>query len=532
MTNRHAGKTVMVGLDGVDLTLVERWAQEGHLPCLQGFLDSSHLIETSCRSLPGSEWANFATGVSPSKHGYVHETQIETGSYENVAIHSDHVAAEPFYKLLSEAGHRCAILDVPGDHPLPSINGLQVIDWGTEFQLWKFDTQPSEFRQELLEHVGKHPFTNYPGTQTNDQSLRELKVALERGIRLKTDLAHYVMRKSDWDFFFVSLCEGHKAGHFFWKFWDEQHPDHDSSDPHLRSALLDIYKAMDRGLQSIVDALDPLDNVILLADRGMRANHRGDHLLNAVLQRLGLLTDKKAKTGARSSEASETLKGSAVWRSVPLRRELKRFVPLRLRAFARKLLGSPQLDWEGTQAFMLPNVGNSYIRINLAGREPRGTVQPGEQYDKLLAFIEAEMYALINPATGRPAVEDVSFPRRLYPGPLADDLPDVAVVWRAEAPIRELTSPAVGLVRGDFPERRSGNHTTTGFVLARGPAFVPGASRRAGDLRQLAPTVLKIHGHEVPDSYEMASLGAIMAGAATAQTRTPRQAEHRPQVPV
>ena len=38
------------------------------------------------------------------------------------------------------------------------------------------------------------------------------------------------------------------------------------------------------------------------------------------------------------------------------------------------------IAWDRTRAFPIENANEGYIRINLQGREPEGTVQPGEDY--------------------------------------------------------------------------------------------------------------------------------------------------------
>jgi hypothetical protein len=71
---------------------------------------------------------------------------------------------EPFYATLSKNGIRCALVDWPVSHPIDDFNGVQVIDWGTEFQLWHFETRPKGLATKLFSTYGKHPFTDYAGT--------------------------------------------------------------------------------------------------------------------------------------------------------------------------------------------------------------------------------------------------------------------------------------------------------------------------------------------------------------------------------
>ena len=92
----------------------------------------------------------------------------------------------PFYQTLSDAGVRCAVVDFPVAHPLANFNGIHVIDWGTEFKLWRFETQPRRLAAQLVATYGRHPLTDYPGTKL------DLDVALQgklkTGIRIKQQL--------------------------------------------------------------------------------------------------------------------------------------------------------------------------------------------------------------------------------------------------------------------------------------------------------------------------------------------------------
>jgi predicted AlkP superfamily phosphohydrolase/phosphomutase len=190
---------------------------------------------------------------------------------------------------------------------------------------------------------------------------------------------------------------------------------------------------------------------------------------------------------------------------------LKRWLPRPVTAALSKKSNSfPGTDWSKTRAFSLPTDRNSHIRINLQGREPMGVVTAGAEYDSVLDRLETSFRALINPLTGRPAVEEVFRVRSLFPGERAEDLPDVSILWSAEAPIDEVNSPELGTIRYPIRELRSGNHRAEGFLLARGPNFKQGAGECQGHILQIAPTLLHLHGVSIPEQYEMSPLDEIL----------------------
>jgi len=139
-----------------------------------------------------------------------------------------------------------------------------------------------------------------------------------------------------------------------------------------------------------------------------------------------------------------------------------------------------------------------------------GIVEPGAEYDSLLDDFEAALKALINPLTGRAAVEEVFRVRKLFPGERAEDLPDLTVLWSAEAPIDAVSSPQLGVIRHSIRELRSGNHREEGFLVARGPNFKQGCGEYKGHILQIAPTLLHLHGLAIPDQYEMPPFDDIL----------------------
>jgi predicted AlkP superfamily phosphohydrolase/phosphomutase len=259
----------------------------------------------------------------------------------------------------------------------------------------------------------------------------------------------------------------------------------------------------------MLELVTPDDNLIVFSDHGMQPAYRGEHLIDLVLEKLGLLA-YNGHPRPQASDGGAPQPSRARLRVNHAKLAVKRSLPQALlAAIARKKNSFPELDWRKTRAFSLPTDRNSHIRFNLRGREPMGIVEPAE-YEALLDQLEAALRALINPLTGRAAVEEVFRVRALFPGERAEDLPDVAVLWSAEAPIDAVSSPQLGLIRRPIREVRSGNHREEGFLLARGPNFKQGRAEYQGHILQIAPTLLHLHGLASPDQYEMPPLAQIL----------------------
>jgi predicted AlkP superfamily phosphohydrolase/phosphomutase len=412
---------------------------------------------------------------------------------------------------MGDAGLSCGLADIPCDSPVPEMRGLQVVEWATEFRYWRFATVPRSLARYIRVHIGENPMTTHWNSGDSQESHMKLCASLETSIRMKAKLGRHLIGRKDLHLVFCVFGEAHKAGHWLWKYFDEAHPNHESSPAVLRSGVLDSYKQIDRALAEMLELVTVDDNLIVFSDHGMQPAYRGEHLIDLILEKLGLLVRGGRSEPQVAAGGAPRPPSRARQRVDNAKLAVKRRLPQRILAALNKNRNSfPDIDWRKTSAFSLPTDRNSHIRINLRGREPMGIVDPGREYEALLDRLEGALKSLINPLTGRAAVEEVFRVRSLFPGECAEDLPDVAVLWSAEAPIDEVRSSQVGAIRHPTRELRSGNHREEGFLLARGPNFKQGRGNYRGDILQIAPTLLHLHGLGIPQDYEMRPFDDIL----------------------
>jgi hypothetical protein len=112
---------------------------------------------------------------------------------------------------------------------------------------------------------------------------------------------------------------------------------------------------------------------------------------------------------------------------------------------------------------------------------------------------------LINPATGRPAVECVTRVSKQYQGEYLNVLPDLTVLWSADHSIDALESPGYGTVAGSHNDLRTGGHAPNGFLMASA-SLAARLDLDDADDKDIAPTILDLLGAPVPDSMEGRSL--------------------------
>jgi predicted AlkP superfamily phosphohydrolase/phosphomutase len=413
--------------------------------------------------------------------------------------------------MLGRAGYRSAIFDLATAMPSPETNGAIVVDWGSEHPSWRPSSSPQELIGEIKREVGEHPLDGwYQGGLGSKEEYKALAAKLLLGVEMRTSALHYMLEKDDFDFVFCNYAEPHWAGHLFWHLHDKNHPEHEPEHAAFCGDVIkDTYKACDRAIGELVEKY-PLANFLVISNIGIGIHAGGDMMVAEVLDRLGMNAEKKP-VGRLGSFVRGILPGSggqvaAVQRvekifSPALIMRVRKLIPVRTwDMWTRRLLGLGS-NWADSKAFLLPGDNSSLIRVNLQGREPRGRVQPGEEYRRLCSELTDAFMELVDPATGERAVERVVVLREHLQGDQIDQLPDLAVVWKHFAvPIEALESPRIGRV--EIPEfnKRSGGHWHEGFLIGAGSAFRSGLSLETRDLADVAPTVLALFGLP-PPSY-------------------------------
>jgi predicted AlkP superfamily phosphohydrolase/phosphomutase len=270
-----------------------------------------------------------------------------------------------------------------------------------------------------------------------------------------------------------------------------------------------VYRAVDEALAAILEGVGKSTTVLVTSGDGMGPNYSGCHHVPEALHRMGLFHG--AGVGAAAAPGALPKKkgglAAAVRQAIPLslRQAVTRCLPRSVHYRLSMKWVNAGIDWERSKAFCIPNSNEAYIRVNLQGREPHGTVEPGEMAD-LLAGIEERVGELVVPETARRAVERMYPMDRVFPGSERAHLPDLSVTWDLGArTLRELVSPSLGRIAGragyEIAPYYTGNHRAVAFVAARGPE-APAAVPPGGHIVDLPATVFALLGVEPPSHFE------------------------------
>lgn len=512
---RTRPKVLLIGLDAAEISCMEKWVAEWHLPFLRQLTEGSEFtrLSSSATEFPDTIWPSIYTSSNPAKIGKYYYIQPKRGSMSLELVDDVPCHLEQFWRIASEAGRSCAIVDVPKTDLGPPVNGIQVVGWGAHATHCKAASHPPELIKHLRRRHGPYRLHSCDDHGLSPKEYRKLRTNLIEGARLRTELFLDLMQSDDWDLFFGAYAESHCSGHQFWHLQDPGHPDYDPDNLHgLRDSMREIYGEIDRGIGRLIEAAGKDTHVLIFSGHGMRPQYHGRDLLPLLLKMWGMAR-------AKNITPDPAHERRLVWKKSWLRRikdtvpiswqyAVKNMLPSKIEnALVCRMMGAERLpaDW---RAFYVPNNDlNSAIRLNVKGRDPEGRVAPGREYDDLINWLVTRLRELVNPVTGRPAVEKVSRIQEIYQGPYQDLLPDLTALWSREAPIKELYSPGYGTVVGTHSDLRTGGHAVEGFLILRSSGAQLGEIGNAS-IKDLAPTVLDLLDVPIPSTMEGHSLAA------------------------
>jgi predicted AlkP superfamily phosphohydrolase/phosphomutase len=495
-------RVLMVGLDAAEITLIERWVEDGSLPHLKALCAAGTFARLASTAdwLVGSPWATFYTARPPEAHGLNQYLIWRPDTMTSERPTPDWLPLARFWHDLGRAGRRAVVVNVPLTYAPEPFEGVEISGWATYESLMTPASHPPNVLDWVRRTVGDPVPDHEDGrllAAGEPAGIRDRVIAATEAVA-KASLA--LMAKETWDLFLVCFSATHRAGHAL---WDASNLTEGAgvSDGEMAAALKEVYVACDGALGRLVAAAGAGSRVLVFAVHGMGVNTSRNSVLPEMLASV-------LNSGGQGAAAAEPRCG-------PLQR-LRDQVPNQWRSWVKSRLPvsvqdrltahwrTGVIDWSSTRAFAPFCDLEGFVRINLRGREAQGIVAPGDEYERLLTEVADGLQSFVDAATGEPVVADVGRRDDLYPeGPRRDLLPDLIVRWSSSpaARHRRLVSSRHGEVSwptpGHVPSGRSGHHRPTGFLVAAGEGVAPG---RCGDghILDLAPTVFELLGVQKP----------------------------------
>lgn len=509
--NSRSAPLLMIGLDAAEITLVERWMNDGLLPNLHTLRERGAFgpLKSTAEWLVGSPWPSFYTGTPPEEHGmyYYHVWRPENMTTERPS--SEWMPLRPFWRSLGGAGRRAVVVDVPIVYAPEPFDGVEISGWSTRDTLGSSASFPPQLMKWVHATFGAPPFDPKETYLLSAAELLRVRDQCNKTTEHVRDLGVALMQKEPWDLFLICFASPHRGGHLLWDLTGMAGNAKSSDLKALKDALKEIYIACDAAVGRLVEQAAPNVTTLVFSVHGMGANASCCDLLPEMLSRI-------LNSGQSAGQPPGKLhQVSRLRASVPIRWRswVKNRLPVsaqdKLTAFWR----TGGFDWSSTKAFAPFGDLEGYVRINLRGREAEGIVDPGTEYQDLSSHIVDGLWSFVDEDSGEPIVDSVE--RRdqvFFEASMRDRLPDLIIHWapRAAAEHRRIVSPRYGVLPwptpGRHPQGRSGNHRPAGFLIASGDRVAPRTVIENAHILDLAPTVLSLLDLPAPEHMKGRSL--------------------------
>ena len=338
-------------------------------------------------------------------------------------------------------------------------------------------SNPPEFSSELVKRVGLFKTLGWIHETwgLNEEKIDE-KVFLEDLFRnmdsLEAALLDQLTNKKP-ALLVAVFTATDSVSHTFFRFLDPQHPRYDPAlAPLYGDAVLRVYQKMDAIIGKVLEQMGDRGTLLVASDHGFHT-WRWEFNTNTWLARNGFLAMQGSDNATKKLD--DMFSGGSFF---------------------------PNVDWSRTKAYSL---GLGGIFINLKGREGRGSVEPGDEYEKIRNEIAAKIREFRDPDTGAPVIQGVYKREQIFHGPEIQHAADLQLSFYDG--YRTSWQTALGAVPESIVvanlKKWSGDHCasdssdTQGILVSNRRIAATGHS-----IIDIAPTVIQAFGVAIPKEMD------------------------------
>ena len=492
-------RNLIIGLDGATFDVIDPLVAAGVMPVLASIMERG--VRGRMLAWPNmnsaASWSSMITGYNPGQHGV-----FDFGAYwesPTPAPEARHPTTgadrkkDPFWRILSVAGKRVGVINVPISYPADQINGFMLAGMDTPSVRSPGFAHPPDLLAELHRHGIDYILdVSNPGAQ-RARAPYKLPDDVKRLVEARSRTVLYMMQQHPCDVLMAVFVATDRMQHGYF-------PDLKSDvDSPNWTPIRDLYRQIDLFLGKAVALCGEDTTIMLVSDHGFGPARNASRSLNALFARLGLLAYRSAQRDARNVLLSGLLEQGR--RYIPSRFQFglaHMFPVMHMRAVsARKFV---RIDWPRTQVFAH---GLGCVSINLRGREPEGTVSP-DDYDAVCERVRDVLLRLVNPGSSQRPVRAVHRRDEVYHGPFLSKASDLLIEWDYSTIGDSLSlvdgADEISISGASADERRrsgKGGHHPEGIFIACGPDIRKGGSVTNVRVYDIAPTVLYLQDQPV-----------------------------------
>ncbi len=417
-------KVLLLGIDALDHLILEELADD--LPNFTTLRRNGTDLKVKSTFPPDSDtaWATISTGLNPAQHGVVRFVDPLEKSYQilNIGSSNEALKGKTFWDIIGQAGHDAHAIFPHLCYPVWSTPGVMVARGSSvvDVQATVPDVLDEYPNPDLLLGVRGLPDSGVAALTRHSQKLAALA-------QNDAEFALKLLKKLDWDVFFVYWSTLDAIGHFFWNYYDPDDPGFVEGHP-LQHIIPDTYKLYDGIVGNFLEAVDDNVTVIVMSDHGHGGRPFNLVNINEVLRQAGFLSARNFKTNPHLNlfEKSKRLAIRSVSRFGlgKIAGRILRNFPGLVQTFTRPT----SINWDKTIAYASDMSGiKSYsyggVIVNKAALNGRDyeTVR-----DEIIALLQQT--CILPDRT--PLLKFIARREDIYSGPFITNYPDIVLEFK------------------------------------------------------------------------------------------------------
>lgn len=361
-------KVVVLGIDGVPFTLLNRFMDEGCMPNLST-LTKKGTFTSMTASIPdvsSTSWSTFMTGVNPGKHGIYGFTELQKNSYKWRFPNSGDIKSSTLWDIAGKNNKKSIVLNVPSTYPARKLNGILTAGFVA------LDLKKATYPESAYEYLKGIGYKMDVDTQKARQSSDALAKDIDKTFDIRKNAILHFLDNHEWDLFIGVITETDRLHHYLWNaLQNKEHPQY--------NFFLNFYRKLDSFIGEMYHRTGDDISFIILSDHGFTAIKK-EVYINTWLKEKGYLKFRNEKP----ETFEDMLEESKIFALDPAR-----------------------------------------FYIHLKDKYIYGSVN-GSEYDSLRQKLKEELLSLV--IDGEKAIKTVLFKEDIYHGSLYDNAPDLVAL--------------------------------------------------------------------------------------------------------
>ncbi|MDX1522490.1 MAG: alkaline phosphatase family protein, partial [Anaerolineae bacterium] len=488
----------VIGLDAADPDLLDHWLKGGQLPFFEQLLREGTYCRLKCipPTFSPVEWTSILTGTNPGKHGIFGFTRPVNGGRQIKVLNRLDCKQKTFYDILAEAGRRVGLINMVMTYPAKAISGFMITGMETPDLKSPQISYPPGLIEELQSVGCRYQISPGLSGLIMQGKIDEAVAAADNVLNERYKATKYLLKKYDCDVMVVLFSQIDNCGHYFWRFFDKEHPDYSQADgERYGQVMLKVYQKHEQILQDLM-ADHPEATFVICSDHGMGFNYEARYYVKELFTKFGWYIP--AGTSPASFKLSKMFLSQVrrlywfIFKRFPMRykQAMAGLFPT-LRSRIEAIVAD--VGWDKTRIYS--NDDFFSIVINKTNQDGEACFASEAAYLNFRAMLIEKLYALAELGTGQPLVHKVHTRESLYFGPYVADAPDLIIEW-ADVRLRhgvrcgDITILPEEIKKSELHKVLSGEHRPYGILLLKGNMIQKNLKLADGSVLDIAPTIL------------------------------------------